>query len=261
MNAEHYKLWNTCRSFVKVACEGRDASHGLAHMETVTRQAVLIFLMNHTGETAEYLSRNLSRVIVVAMLHDVNDHKYDDEQKTLAKRVENFLFSIAQELLITGCSDTEGCGSDEDVVRTVMQCTDAISYSKENKRGMRWFEEKLPSPAWVVVRDSVSDSDKLEAIGYSGLLRCYEFATHLLKSQGKWEASLEAHGVDRIGALLLLPHVLEHSDEKLLRLKDAYIVTPAGKHLASPLHDEMVAGLKQWEINGPPALSSLGIMA
>ncbi|CUI15300.1 Hypothetical protein, putative [Bodo saltans] len=258
MNANHYDLWNICRTFF---CAGRDASHGLAHMETVTRQAVLIFMMNHGAtESAEFIARNLSRVIVVAMLHDVNDHKYDDEVGTLAKKVKTFLESIASKLVIVD-GEAEGCATEAGVVETVMQCTDAISYSKEVKRGMRWFEKTLPSAAWVVVRDSVSDSDKLEAIGYSGLLRCYEFATHLLKGKGKWEAALQEHGIDNIGKALLYPHVVEHSDEKLLRLKDHFVNTVAGKHLALPLHEEMVVGLKQWEMNGPPALSAVGIHA
>jgi hypothetical protein len=261
MNASHYELWNICRKFVGDACAGRDASHGLAHMETVTRQAVLIFMMNHAAtESAAFVARNLSRVIVVAMLHDVNDHKYDDAIGTLANKVKVFLESIASKLVIEA-GETEGCGTEASVVETVMQCTDAISYSKEVKRGMRWFEKTLPSAAWVVIRDSVSDSDKLEAIGYSGLLRCYEFATHLLKSKGSWEAALKEHGVENIGKALLYPHVVEHSDEKLLRLKDLFINTAAGRHLAAPLHEEMVVGLQQWAKDGPPALSAVGIEA
>ena len=135
-----------------------------------------------------------------------------------------------------------------------MLAISAVSYSKENSKGMRWFEAELKSPMWIAVRDAVSDADKIEAIGYLGLLRCYEYQVHVLKDNGTWPQVLAEYGLDRVGKEHLLPLVAQHADDKLLRLKDAFIVTPAGKFLAMPLHDEVVEGLKQWTQSGPPLL-------
>jgi len=251
MESAHYKLWDCCRTFVGDVCKDRDATHGLAHMETVTRQAVLIFLMSHaTAKTHEELRAGLLRVVLVGMLHDVNDHKYDKDGR-LEATVAAFVESVADRLEVAA---SELAGTAE-VVNAVLTTMSAISYSKENKRGMRWFESELPNRLWVDVRDAVSDADKLEAIGFFGLVRCYEYGQHVLKDGGKWDALLEEHGLDGLRNVLL-DHVVEHADEKLLRLKDTYIVTPAGKFLAEPLHQEMVDGLALWQREGAPSIAS-----
>ncbi|KEG13979.1 HD superfamily hydrolase [Trypanosoma grayi] len=237
MEAAHYQLWERCRAFVGEVCADRDASHGLSHMEKVTENAVLLLHMQHGPLTDLPLA--MSRVIVVAMLHDVADHKYD-AAGTLVQRVWDF---VAAEAVAVAAAAENVC----DASRHAVTAMEAVSYSKEKSRGRRWFETELPTD-WVLVRDIVSDADKLEAIGDEGMRRCLLYTSQrLLAKNGQvWDAVLQQR---------CLEEVREHFEEKLSLLATEFIVSTAGKFLAGPRHEEMVQILHQWEQHGLPALS------
>jgi len=93
----------------------------------------------------------------------------------------------------------------------VIDVIENISYSQEAK-GLR---KTLPYPQRFY-QDIVSDADKLEALGQVGLDRCIAFT---LARGGQ-----------------VPQEVVEHSHEKLLKLKDNFIRTMRGKELAEPLH-------------------------
>ncbi|KPA76769.1 hypothetical protein ABB37_07591 [Leptomonas pyrrhocoris] len=297
MDSLHYKLWDRCTAFVARVCAGRDASHGLAHMRKVTEQAVLLYLMDAPANvTHAERAGTLYRIILVGMLHDVADHKYDSDG-TLFQQVEAFVEAEAATLLALVREDNSAVFSsplpcstaaadDVDAVkRLLLTALDAISYSKENKRGMRWFVPALSygsgeasqlfakengttsSNSWVSVRDYVSDSDKLEAIGEEGLLRCYEFtcaryraaaavagigkpATSRPSSDAAATALVERHVEGK-----LLKDVVEHFHEKLKRLLPEFMVTKTGRYLGSPRAAEMAALLVEWEAHGPPPVT------
>jgi HD superfamily phosphodiesterase len=184
--------------FVRETCEGRPSSHGLEHMQKVHNNALIIHsaLPKHTRPSEFHVS-------LVALLHDVADHKYDHDG-VLAGKVSNFLI-------------------DHDLSPfPIIQCINAISFSEERKTGKRWFEAML-HPYWVKVRDIVSDADKLEALGVIGGTRCLQYAVE----QGH-------HGRDAVVLLLY------HMQDKLLHLRDEYIVTKKGHEMAKPLHDELI---------------------
>jgi hypothetical protein len=245
-----FDLWAACQAFVGDVCRGRDASHGLGHMQTVTEKALLVYQLNQKAIS----SSQLARVILVGMLHDVNDHKYDKDG-TLGAAVEEFVQKIVS---AGGFGDTLGTTDLRDAASRVMLTISAISYSKEKKKGMRWFEREL-SEEWVLVRDAVSDADKLEAIGASGLQRSFEYNACLLRESGALEALLAQHqGDEEAVRRVIALDVEQHADEKLLRLKDEFIVTRAGKFLAQPRHDEMVQELAAWARRGPPPLPPHG---
>lgn len=263
-----YELWTACQAFVGDVCRDRDASHGLAHMQLVTEQALLILQLNSSSSSSTS-EQQLARVILVGMLHDVNDHKYDKDgslgAKVLAFVSETVVkFPTLFGLVKDGEDGANGGGSrvetaeDADrVVSTVMKTISAISYSKEKKLGMRWFEKELPGSDWVAVRDAVSDADKLEAIGASGLIRSFEYNCCQLHESGKLQELLrsdEVKGDANVVRRMVAQNVVEHADEKLLHLKDLFIVTRAGKFLARPRHDEMVVELAAWAKRGPPEL-------
>ena len=107
---------------------------------------------------------------------------------------------------------------------------------KEKKNGKRWFEKVLPFE-WVVVRDIVSDADKLYAIGIEGMTRCWIYGMELMAKAGNPPEMTPAWNTKR---------VIEHADEKLLLLKDEYIVTESGKFLAEPRHQDMLDKLAKW---------------
>ncbi|CBZ29845.1 conserved hypothetical protein [Leishmania mexicana MHOM/GT/2001/U1103] len=289
MEALHYELWDRCTSFVASACAGRDASHGLGHMRKVTEQAILLYLMDTTATVAPGEKAGmLYRIILVGMLHDVADHKYD-VAGTLLDRVKSFTAAEAAALVAHAASTDprlfwvplpranagEAEGSAQQVTQLLLTSLDAISYSKEVKRGMRWFvpalsdgvEAATKSSSWVAVRDYVSDSDKLEAVGEEGLLRCYEYtcvqyrasALAQLTSKGPQPsaetAAPQAAAVERQLEAVLLREVVEHYHEKLKRLLPVFIVTSSGKHLGIPRAAEMAALLEEWQQHGPPPVT------
>jgi len=186
--------------FVREVCKDRDPSHGLEHMQRVRDNALLICQMMEV--TDEHM---LSDVSLVALLHDVADHKYDKDG-SLTEKIRMFLVR-----------------NDIDPV-PILSCIGAISFSKEQKNGMRWFEKEL-EPRWVQIRDIVSDADKLEAIGLVGVRRCLDYTV----AQGHCGSDITKH-------------LLGHMRDKLLLIRDHYIVTDAGKLLAAPLHEEMMRG-------------------
>lgn len=293
MRAQHFKLWSRCRDFVGCVCAGRDSTHGLAHMEQVTENAVLIHSLREVADSAapaptlqsvaaaQWQSNyDLYRIILVGMLHDVADHKYDHDG-TLETTVNMFIEAEAEQLVeLAATCDRDGAAhrqffspvdasaiADGSVARLIATSTKAISYSTEKKRGMRWFEkdgdcpDRLPTD-WCYVRDCVSDADKLEAIGGEGLLRCYAFSIHRWRESGKAARFLDA--LDRPatpGAKLaqleaaILQDVAEHYDEKLGLLLSEFIVTGAGKFLGAPMQEEMDALLDEWKAAGAPPVT------
>ncbi|KAG5495009.1 hypothetical protein JKF63_02061 [Porcisia hertigi] len=289
MEALHYELWDRCSRFVASVCAGRDASHGLGHMRKVTEQAILLYLMDAaTAAASGEKAGMLYRIILVGMLHDVADHKYD-VTGTLLDRVESFVAAEAEALVAhvantdpnlffvpLPSADASGEGGVvQQVSRLLLTSLDAISYSKEVKRGMRWFVTALnegeaaleKNSSWVAVRDYVSDSDKLEAIGEEGLLRCYEYTcvryrtaarAHLASKGPQLPAEVtasKAASVERHLEAVLLRDVLEHFHSKLVRLLPLFIVTASGKYLGVSRAAEMAALLEEWQRQGPPPVT------
>lgn len=291
MEDEHYAVWRRCREFVEKECAGRDPTHGLDHMSKVTEEAILLYLMDAKAECGEQ-AISLFLIIAVGMLHDVADHKYDKDGQ-LQNRVDAFVRDTAKglvELVDSHCNplftrsaldgwftatvDGEGraVSAVESIARSMLLALGAISYSVENKRGMRWFEKELPR-AWVRVRDYVSDADKLEAIGEDGLVRCYEYACAVRKEKAA-QARVTTTTIamttapssaptavsdrqERIAEAerVLLQHVCEHYDEKLNRLLPLFMVTRAGKFLGQPRHEAMARVLEEWKRHGPPSVT------
>jgi hypothetical protein len=208
-------------------------------MEAVTQLAVLIAGLE--GVTAADELRDIARV---AMLHDVADHKYDLDG-TLEPRVKAFIGAT----LFPG---------DEAAAAVAWAAIDAISYSKENKRGMRYFAEAL-GPRWTRIRDIVSDADKLLAIGEDGLERCwhYQLERHdgvMARAKAKGEAVPAPMTPAEV-----VTDVVQHAHDKLLRLSTAFMVTAAGKFLAAPKQRDMEVVLEHWKSSPPQTLTYEGL--
>lgn len=105
---------------------------------------------------------------------------------------------------ITSCLDKVKCNRIIEIIQN-------ISFSKQVK-GLR-KELVYPDNLYLHI---VSDADRLEAIGQIGIDRCIAYT----KATG---GSVPAD-------------VITHCHDKLLKLKDNYIVTEMGKKLAEPLH-------------------------
>lgn len=246
MEPVHFDLWKRCREFVAEVCAGRGPSHGLQHMETVTQVALLLVSMENEQHYRPSRRVFSARVIVVAMLHDVNDHKFDKDG-TLSQKVTDFVakdllqgsFSFAQ---VLGVEEEEGRSSLETVAQLIVAAVGAVSFSKEKKNGKRYFEKPL-GEEFCAVRDYVSDADKIEVLGRNGLVRCYECFLECFAAKDRAPTDEE-----------VLADLHKHAEEKLLRLKEEYIVTTAGKFIAEPKHHELVEALEEWTRHGPPLL-------
>ena len=110
---------------------------------------------------------------------------------------------------------------DRSVVESVIK---NVSYSKEVRGDLRLSDL---TPFVLMLRNVVSDADKIEALGSIGLQRCMEYA-------------VETGSVgDEV-----FKHVAEHCDGKLLRLKDEFIRTEGGKIMAVEGHEY----LRKWRL-------------
>ena len=252
MNAQVLPLWKSCNAFVAGVCQGRHRTHGLNHMQEVTELAMLTHSLmipsgvssdNNAGATAATIGvdprsvyekncssgstttasswvpstaaeclRCAQRICLVAMLHDVDDHKYDLDG-TLTAKVESFVRDTCDQF-DNGTLCHPAPGADSPVVlsyQDIMNAIHSVSYSKEKKQGMRWFTpEKQPdffsTREWVYVRDVVSDADKLLAIGLFGLERCWAFQIERLEKNFKSnpDGLLNATAATNLTALLRL---------------------------------------------------------
>ena len=123
----------------------------------------------------------------------------------------------------------------------LINIADHISFRKENdtiRNGLPLeFEKNLNTPNLPfgsIIRDIVSDADKLDAIGKNGFERLVKHATYRFTRQNGKNPTKEELRID-------LNH---HAEEKLLRLKDHFIRTETGKLLAINAHNDFVACLK-----------------
>jgi len=217
------KLLNTLTDYVKEVCKDRNDSHGLNHMLHVTMNAHQILQNDDNDLFEESLGETYLYISIVAMLHDVPDHKYD-----LDGTLHTQVFEFVRDKIIF---DTEKA-------QFIMDIIDHLSFSKENKAiqsGNPINYVEVLGDFGAYIRDIVSDADKLEALGEIGLYRCIEFTKHTYK---------EKYGKE-ISNKLLKQKVIEHANEKLLRLKDEFFRTNYGTFLAIPLHDELIKAINE----------------
>lgn len=200
------------RGFLVKTCKNREETHGVGHMEKVAKNAQLILDSDYANH-AEFSKLSLI-VMIAALLHDVADHKYDHDGKIKTSLIE-FIDNMSANREIDG--------------KLILKIIDNISYSKENKakksNHQEWVSKLELGELGQIAREIVSDADKLEAIGLKGIDRCREY---ILESK----KDLTESEVNNL--------VIQHALDKLLRLKDEFIVTKTGKKLAEPLHNEML---------------------
>eukprot|EP00940_MAST-03C_sp_MAST-3C-sp2_P001570 g1570.t1 len=150
--------------------------------------------------------------MVIALLHDVLDHKFSDVDDDT---FQNFLRTLYDK--------------DPEIIEWVLKVIECISFSKEKRRGMRYYEDELKRNAeWIFRRNVVSDADKLEALGAVGAARCFATQKHFA------EVAKENFNIDR-----LLDGVVQHCHDKLFILSSRYMRTETGRSLAKGREDEL----------------------
>jgi HD superfamily phosphodiesterase len=202
-----------------VATAGRDDSHNVKHMDQVRINSFEIWAKESHLYPDVNADRIASLITAVSLFHDIADHKYghsDDQiQGMKCELLKHF---------------------DASEVDLIFLIIDRISYSKEAK-----MRKKGITPTWEelghegrIVRDIVSDADKLEAIGVIGVKRCLQYSVE--KSHGQ-----------QLTRQSLVQQLVEHANEKLFILKDYYIQTVAGRNKAAPAHEDMVREVNRLE--------------
>jgi len=183
-------------NFVRYAVAEFDESHDLNHAISVT-------LNSHKIMTSFGESFDSKLLIYMAMLHDVCDHKYPN--------------SISKEELEEFIKNNLG----ENQTKYVMYIVNNLSWSKESQG------KREPCEKWMQnYLIAIGDADRLEAIGYIGIKRCFIFG------KAKYPYMTDNEAIQR---------VIEHCDEKLLRIYPEYfIVSNYARIIAEPLHKETI---------------------
>jgi len=175
-------------------------------MQAVAQQARTIIQQDHIDDTG-----NLTLdAITAAWLHDIADHKYDSD-------------GSLQALL-----DTFGNKHIWNYPE-IKQVIKYISYSLENRALLAGTPLDYPAilgAYYAQIRDIVSDADKLEALGATGVHRAIEYTTQ----------ANPAYSRDQV-----IADVKKHAQEKLLRLASEFIRNPTARAIAKTKHNEMLA--------------------
>ena len=209
--------WNLLSEFVAEICQGRDDSHGHAHMKAVAETTRFIIKQDFIDESG-WLTLD---TITAAWLHDVADHKYDHDG-TLEQRLDAF--------------GNANIGNYEEIKQVIKY----VSFSTENKAIVAGAPLNFPEilgAYYSQIRDIVSDADKLEAIGTIGIQRCIEYTTHTNPTYTHPQ---------------IISDVKKHAHEKLLRLAAQFIKTPTARIIATHRHKEMTEWLQTYTSTARP---------
>lgn len=186
-----------------------DSSHNLSHHFSVFQNTLKIMETWHFGDRQQDA---MLMATYAALLHDTVDYKYPVNIDIKRQAVEEFLQQKIGHL-----------------AQNIKWIIDNISYSKEIALGYPRHDDAVVQ----LIRDIVSDADKLDAIGEIGLRRCRDYNAAKYPELGE-------HQITQL--------VVKHCHDKLLSLRDNYIRTKTGRELAIPLHDKIVEFVAQHTI-------------
>lgn len=180
-----------------------DTSHNFAHHSSVRKNVVKI------AESMDMMPFEIMFLEIAALVHDILDHKYCypelKSQKTYDQKredLEKFLQSV---------------NLPKYWVKRIIVWISNISYKQEKEFGYPQLEKED-----IVFRDILSDADKLESLGETGILRCMEYAKLVLPNYSDEQ---------------IKKHVKNFIENRLLTLSN-YFRTHLGKILANELLKE-----------------------
>lgn len=144
----------------------RDRSHGVDHIQKV--------LKNVDKISKHFIFSSQEEVILrtCALLHDAYDHKYFQKSED----IKNIKEKISDDLTKFGLSWNE--------IQIIFIIIDNISFSKEKAQRDRYYDlVSLLSPNMINIRNIVSDSDKIEALGIEGIQRMILYSVHKISNE------------------------------------------------------------------------------
>ena len=151
MTYDWEKLDNLCLQYYI----DRDPSHGIDHITSVLNN--LDLLLESLDSSLSHLDQTLARAS--ALLHDAYDPKYIDDPSNIKK-------TIRQHLVTFGLSN-----EDVDIISTVIK---NVSFTREKTRRKKG-KNIILNDRIMLIRNLVSDSDKLEAIGIDSITRMIQY--------------------------------------------------------------------------------------
>lgn len=191
-----------------------DESHNFAHVLRVVALSIHIYHGEKHNIPENVQNECYLIVLYASLLHDVVDHKYNTSTETV-----NVLANVFSTLP----------GPMGKIIEDIIT---GVSYSKEVKQGLQHLEEYQSNLPFFLLRNIVSDADKIDAIGMIGIRRCGLFSLH---------NTLQSLNIDpntSEGEKAILKEICTHSHEKLLKLASQFIRTNTGKEFAKDLHCE-----------------------
>jgi uncharacterized protein len=216
---------NKTIKFIDKVLENREWSHGIEHCKCVLKNALNIWdkegvklLDDNKINPLFYTNIPIRTLIgVVALLHDVCDHKYKNTANF--QKIKECQTKFLQDLL----NQTD--------IHIIVSVIDNISFSKEQEYGI----SKNLTDLEHLIRNVVSDADKLEALGYIGIKRCmiYQREVNIEENQGLSEEQLKSKAI-------------YHMRNKILKLYPDFFRTKSAMSIAHERHEIM----KSWlEVN------------
>ena len=195
-------------NIAKYMYKGRDRSHGINHALCVRNNALKI-----SEELKIKDPLTLIKIEAAALYHDVWDNKYitQNSDEHLIKK-----YDLEDKLKNTYFSDHD--------IQDIMIIIDNISLTKEmtQRNNPEVLRPNLKHLQFM--RDIVSDADKLEMLGQSGIDRVFQFEHYRVNNEKK----LNPQHFKKV--------FLEIYNRKLkFLIRDNYIVTEPGRKLAEPL--------------------------
>lgn len=252
-------------NFVIDVCDKRPPSHNHLHMMKVRNNALSILLwliimfifcmyivsdvahkLNFIGSygvviiniiglflLVKHIDAITLMVNIVALLHDVADHKYIEEDPYLIEKLNLFLTQLVTNPIYI--NQVKGTVVEHLFdVRMIKEIIERISFSRQKIKGTKDWYNTLG--LWgLLIRHIVSDGDKFEAIGKNGVYRCKDYTLEVFAKQNK-----------TVDAKSVRDAVVEHYHEKLKLLATSeYMKTPPGWIYAKIFLDpEMQSAIK-----------------
>lgn len=176
----------------------------------------------------------------IALLHDVADHKYVEEDNTLLPKLDAFLDDLTNNTLYCRMFKFTLCSHlfDKTMIKNII---DRISFSRQKKYGSTDWVQTL-GHVGVFIRNIVSDADKFEAIGIAGINRCIDYTQELyMKTNTNINVNTNINtNMCTSTKKQILTNVKNHYDEKLKLLSSTtYMKTLPGYVYAQELDSKM----------------------
>lgn len=204
-------LIENTRRFVRETLKDGESGHDWQHAERVWKTA---------KELAKGMKVDTLVVELAALLHDIADPKFHDNDETIGPRIA-MLFLDQQDV-------------NDDVIEHVLQIIDNVSFKGGNvKRSFSSIE-----------LDLVQDADRLDAIGAVGIARTFNYGG--FKNRPIYDPNIEPNlEQTKEQYRASTAPTINHFYEKLLLLKDL-MNTDAARKVAEQRHRFMENFLQQF---------------